>query len=192
MTGPLRYMPRPCDATPASSRNGATPASGPCPFRLDAPPGEFTAERYEKLADTAGRPGAEVPVDGPMFACHHTSDGAPVACGGWLAVCGDDHLGVRMAMAEGRLPREATRRPAGGPALFESYDAMATQQAAGVYDQRRANAWRRLAGHGDDLLTQLVGPEQAAEIRRQAEQFEADLHIEQRGSAGPDTVRSLT
>jgi hypothetical protein len=132
-----------------------------------------------------------VPVDGPMFACHHTADGAPVACAGWLAVCGGDHLGVRMAMADGRLTAEALRPAAGGPALFASYDAMAAQQADGGYDPGRANLWRRAAGHGGDLLVQLVGPEQAADIRRRADQFEAGRCFEERGSAGPDTRREL-
>jgi hypothetical protein len=143
MSAPLLHMPRPCDATDTS---------GPCPFRVDAPAGEFPASRYEKLADTAGLPGAEVPVGGPMFACHHTRDGAPVACAGWLAVCGDQHLGVRMALAEGRIEPEAVRRPVGGPELFESYDVMAREQADGVYDPDRAAASREAAGHNLPLV----------------------------------------
>lgn len=135
---PLLHMPRPCDATDKS---------GACPFRLDAEPGEFTADRYEKLADTAGMPGAEVPVDGPIFACHHTADGAPVACAGWLAVCGLDHLGVRMAISESRLPPRAVRRP-DGVDLFDTYDDMATQQANGMYRPAAAAESRQRARHG--------------------------------------------
>ena len=144
----LLHMPKPCDPTTSS---------GACPFRVDAEPGEFPAERYEQLADTAGGPGAEVPVGGPMFACHHTADGAPVACAGWLAVCGGDHLGVRMAMAEGRLSPEALRRPPGGPILFDSYDDMATQQSDGMYRPDVAEASRARAGHYRTMIDKMTG-----------------------------------
>jgi hypothetical protein len=141
MRAPIAHMPHPCDETDESGR---------CPFRVDAAPGEFTADRYELLADTAGLPGAEVPVGGPMFACHHTKAGAPVACAGWLAVCGDQHLGVRMAIAEGRLSVEALSQP--GHDLFSSYDEMAREQADGVYDPSVAATSRRRAGHNRPMI----------------------------------------
>jgi hypothetical protein len=144
----ITAMPRPCDATDKS---------GPCPFRVDAEPGEFTHERFEKLADTAGGPGAEVPADGPWFACHHTRDGAPVACAGWLAVCGVDHIGVRLSVSAGVIAPEALRRPAGGPELFESYDVMAREQARGMYRPEVAEEWRRRAGHGTGHSTFVTG-----------------------------------
>lgn len=147
MIEPLRQMPKPCDETTDSGR---------CPFRVDAVPGEFPAERYERLADTAGLPGAEAPVGAPMFACHHTRDGAPVACAGWLRVCGAQHLGVRMAVAERRLPAEALSGRPDDPELFESYDVMAREQSAGVYDPRRAAESRQRAGHNDDMLTKMT------------------------------------
>jgi len=170
----LLHMPKPCDATEKS---------GACPFRLDAEPDEFPAARYEQLAETAGGPGAEVPIGGPVFACHHTSDGAPVACAGWLAVCGVDHLGVRLAVAEGRLSPEALRRPPDGPALFDSYDDMATQQAAGMYRLGAAEAARRRAGHYRNMLDKVTS---RATSRRVCEVDESSS-----GSGGRDARRRL-
>jgi hypothetical protein len=144
---PLRHMPRPCDASDTS---------GPCPFRRDAPPGEFTAERFEQLAASAGAPGAEVPLGGIMFACHSTADGAQVACAGWLAVCGTDHLGVRFAASDGRLGPDAVRPQPGWPDLFDSYDEMATTQTLGAYDPETAEAFRDAAGHYADVITKLT------------------------------------
>jgi hypothetical protein len=101
-----------------------------CPWRRDTPPGQFPACRYEQLADTPGRPGAEAGLRAPLFACHKTAEGREQACAGWLAVTGRDHLGVRLAVATGRLPAEVLDPGAGWPALFDSYDEMAATQAA--------------------------------------------------------------
>jgi hypothetical protein len=176
---PLHAMPRPCDPTDKS---------GACPFRVDAEPGEFTHERFEKLADTAGAPGAEVPIGGSWFACHHTRDGGEVACAGWLAVCGVDHIGVRMAVSEGRIAAEALRRPADGPDLFESYDVMAREQSRGVYRPDVADEWRRRAGHGS--VVQLDGIVYGvADLGGRAEvctQRDTLTHADERGSGGGD------
>jgi len=101
-----------------------------CPWRLDTPPGQFPARRYEQLANTSGAPGAEASLGAPLFACHKTAEGREQACAGWLAVAGRDHLGVRLAVATGRLPAEALDPAAGWPALFVSYTEMAATQAA--------------------------------------------------------------
>jgi hypothetical protein len=178
MIEPLRHMPRPCDATATS---------GACPFRVDAEPGEFPAERYELLADTAGLPGAEVPDGGKVFACHHTADGAPVACAGWLRVCGHDHLGVRMALATGRLSPEALVRRDDEPDLFESYDVMATQQADGVYDVHRANRSRDRAGHNLSVIAKLIGGGRLRHVPDDA--CESGHREEISGHGGPDSRR---
>lgn len=149
MTGGLQHMPRPCD--PSQS-------SGACPFRRDADPGEFSAQRYEALAATAGGPGREAPPGAPMFACHHTADGAQVACAGWLAVCGHWHLGVRLAILTGRLDPTAIGPLQGWPELFDSYDEMAAAQSGdGTYDHRRAELQRSAADHDADTVTKLRG-----------------------------------
>jgi Family of unknown function (DUF6283) len=114
MKDPLPHRNRPC---------------GECPWRRDTPPGKFPACRYEALRETSGQPGAEVPLGAPMFACHMTQEGREVACAGWLAVCGIEHLGVRMAVLAGRLEPEDLRPGEGWPPLFQSYDEMAATQA---------------------------------------------------------------
>lgn len=78
-----------------------------CPWRRDSVAGEFPAERYKALRATAGSPGAEAGFGAPMFACHKSEPGRDRACAGWLARSGTDHLGVRLAVALGRLPASA-------------------------------------------------------------------------------------
>ncbi|MDH6284065.1 DUF6283 family protein [Prescottella agglutinans] len=100
-----------------------------CPWRRDVAPGKFTSERFDALADTSGGPGCEAPLSAPMFACHKTREGAEQACAGWLAVAGGDHIGVRLAVIQGRLD-PTTLAPGGDwPPLFDSYTEMADTQA---------------------------------------------------------------
>lgn len=148
MTDVIRHMPKPCEP---SARSGA------CPFRRDADPGEFPAQRFELLADTAGLPGAEVPIGGPIFACHHSADGSAVACSGWLKVCGYNHLGIRFAIATRQISPEAVRIMPEDPELFESYDEMAAAQSAGVYRRDAADRSRRRVGHGNFVASRLLG-----------------------------------
>jgi hypothetical protein len=148
MAAPIRHMPRPCDP---SDRSGA------CPFRRDADPGEFTAERFELLAATAGGPGREAPIGAPLFACHHTADGAEVVCAGWLAVCGHHHLGVRFAAVTGRLNPDGIGPLPGWPDLFDSYDQMAAAQTCGMYDPDTADAHRDTANHNADAIAKIRG-----------------------------------
>ena len=73
------------------------------PWRRDVAPGQFDTGRYDALGVTVGRPGREVPVVGPIFACHKSVEGTEEACAGWLAVTGYNHLGIRlMVAAQGR------------------------------------------------------------------------------------------
>jgi Family of unknown function (DUF6283) len=99
-----------------------------CPFRRDTEPGQFPACRYEALRATAGAPGAEVPPGAPVFACHMSTEGRDQACAGWLAVCGIEHIGMRIAVLAGRLEPEDLRPGDGWPELFGSYDEMAAVQ----------------------------------------------------------------
>ena len=100
-----------------------------CPFRRDTEPGQFPACRYQALQDTAGRPGHEAPLGAPLFACHKSPDGREEACAGWLAVAGYDHLGVRLAVAMGRLPGAALMPGEDWPELFGSYVETAAAQS---------------------------------------------------------------
>jgi hypothetical protein len=101
-----------------------------CPFRCDTQPGQFPACRYDALRETAGSPGSEVPLGAPFFACHKSPEGADEVCAGWLAACGIEHLGVRMAVLTGRLEPEHLRPGEGWPELFATYDEMAATQGA--------------------------------------------------------------
>ncbi|WP_425425580.1 DUF6283 family protein [Amycolatopsis marina] len=113
-TGALPHRRRPC---------------AECPWRRDTPPGQFPADRYAALAHTSGAPGAEARLDAPMFACHKTADGHEQACAGWLAVAGVHHLGVRLAVATGRLAPETLNPAPDWPPLFESFPQMTAAQA---------------------------------------------------------------
>jgi hypothetical protein len=100
-----------------------------CPFRMDTQPGQFPACRYDALRETAGAPGAEASMTAPMFACHKSPEGREEACAGWLAVCGIEHLGVRLAVLTGQLEPEHLRPGDDWPPLFASYEEMAAVQA---------------------------------------------------------------
>jgi hypothetical protein len=99
-----------------------------CPFRRDTASGMFPACRYEALRETAGERGAEAALNAPLFACHKSPEGREEACAGWLAVCGIEHLGVRLAVLTGRLEPEHLRPADGWPELFASYAEMAAAQ----------------------------------------------------------------
>jgi hypothetical protein len=89
-------------------------------------------ERFAALRLTSGSDDAMVIAGGPMFACHKGEPGtnADVACAGWLAVCSDYHLGVRLAIIRGELNPAAMEPAENWPALFGSYDEMAAAQGA--------------------------------------------------------------
>lgn len=102
-----------------------------CPWRKDAELGKFPAERYEALAETSEQP----MIDGmpdvwnqPMFGCHKGTPGAEtkdLACAGWLATEGWNHIGVRIALISGRLPGDVLQPGPGWPELYGSYEEMA-------------------------------------------------------------------
>lgn len=102
-----------------------------CPWRLDQPAGRFPACRYDALRDTSAGPrGESAPLGAPLFACHKTAEGREIACAGWLAVEGHRHVGVRLAVATGRLD-PATLEPAPDwPPLHGSYAALAAANGA--------------------------------------------------------------
>lgn len=84
-------------------------------------------ERYEALRVTVGGPGAEAGLCAPIFACHATPEGGERACAGWLAVAGRDHLGMRLAVASGRLDPTALAPPEEWD-LYDSYEEMVDAQ----------------------------------------------------------------
>ncbi|MEC3995225.1 DUF6283 family protein [Actinacidiphila sp. DG2A-62] len=115
VSGAVPYRRRPC---------------GNCPWRKDVEPGEFPASRYEELRVTSEqREGHEPGIGAPLFACHKTPEGREIACAGWLAAVGHRHIGVRLAVAQRRLPPEVLHPGDDWPELFDTYDEMATRQA---------------------------------------------------------------
>lgn len=102
-----------------------------CPWRRSTPPGQFPGTRYDTLRNTSGTRGAEAALNAPLFACHKTAEGQEQACAGWLAAVGAGHLGVRLAVIQGRLPATALQPGEGWPELFDTYDEMADTQRAG-------------------------------------------------------------
>lgn len=102
-----------------------------CPWRRDTTPGQFPACRYDALRTTSEQqPGAEPGFDAPMFACHKSPEGREEACAGWLAAVGHRHLGVRLAVATGRLPATALTPGGDWPPLFDTYRDMAATQGS--------------------------------------------------------------
>jgi len=100
-----------------------------CPWRRTADPGRFPASRYEEMRCTSDQSG----LHAPMFGCHKGEPGtdADLACAGWLAVAGADHLAVRMAVLAGRLEPADLAPGEGWPELYGSYDEMAAANGAG-------------------------------------------------------------
>lgn len=114
-----------------------------CPWKRSTPPGQFTAARFEALSNTSGsrnssghdtRTAPEVGLNAPMFACHKTAEGKEIACAGWLAVEGADHLGIRLAVITGHIPADALAPKPGWPELFNGYEEMAAAQGRSPTD----------------------------------------------------------
>ncbi|WP_446225013.1 DUF6283 family protein [Nocardia sp. IBHARD005] len=112
---PLPRRPRPC---------------AECPWRVDVAAGQFSRERFDDLRSTAGSDGREAWLDAPMFGCHKSPEGGEQACAGWLAAAGHHHLGVRVAVAFGRLDADALEPGTDWPDLHHSYDEMVDAKAS--------------------------------------------------------------
>lgn len=82
--------PRPCDS---------------CPYRQDVPSGIWAAEEYAKLVEFDA-PAHEQPHG--LFYCHQNplDSGKDRLCAGWVACHGSDLLGLRIAVAFGRVAPE--------------------------------------------------------------------------------------
>ncbi|ONK13239.1 DUF6283 family protein [Streptomyces sp. MP131-18] len=88
----------------------------PCPWRRDAPPGQFPAEVFRISAPTSYDQGTR------GFACHGHEAKNPYLCAGWLLRGASDNLMVRRYMAD-RTLLPPTLTP--GMELYDSYRAMA-------------------------------------------------------------------
>jgi hypothetical protein len=105
---------------------------GECPWRRDSIPGKFPPDRYTDLAVTAGQPGLEVPIGTPFFACHMSVEGRDAVCAGWAAVCGREHLGLRLAVVVGRAHAGVFDPQPQWPDLYESYTELSDVNSAVV------------------------------------------------------------
>ena len=97
-----------------------------CPWRKDQPAGRFPPERYESLKATSWtKERGSAPMGAPMFACHKSREGRDLACAGWLAVEGANHVGVRIALMQDRLDPKALSPGEDWPELYDEYAQMA-------------------------------------------------------------------
>lgn len=117
---------------------------GPCPIRSDNtgnPNAKFPAERWEVLSRTVPNPDTGMPpIPGEiMFGCHKGKPGSDeynpgpgddLACAGWLVRFGRDHLGIRMALMDGRLPATALEPGPNWPPLHETWDDVVRHQTS--------------------------------------------------------------
>jgi hypothetical protein len=110
---------------------------GPCPIRADNrdnPEAKFPAERWKALGRTVRDPDTgNQPMPGdPIFGCHKgdpaTND--DLGCAGWLVQFGPDHIGVRLAVATGRLPESALELGEHWPLLHETWDDVVRAQTS--------------------------------------------------------------
>ena len=72
-----------------------------------------------------------------LFGCHKGEPGssADLACAGWLAQFGGDHVGVRLAIVQGRLPASALVPGVNWPSLHESWADVVQAQTLPDTDQ---------------------------------------------------------
>ncbi|MCA2216337.1 DUF6283 family protein [Jidongwangia harbinensis] len=100
-----------------------------CPIRADNcdnPKAKFPADRWDELSVTVRDPETrhEPPIGEILFGCHKgaPSSNADLACAGWLAQFGTDHLGVRLAVVDRRLPPDALAPGSNWPPLHQTWD----------------------------------------------------------------------
>jgi hypothetical protein len=114
-----------------------------CPIRadnVDNPKSKFPPERWEALGVTVRDPltGREPGLNAPLFGCHkqEPGTGADLACAGWLAQFGHDHIAVRLAVAQLRLPADALRPGENWPPLHQTWEHVVRSQSI---SERNAN-----------------------------------------------------
>ncbi|MFF9076228.1 DUF6283 family protein [Streptomyces sp. NPDC014872] len=103
-----------------------------CPWLTSTDLTEFSDEDMDMLRRANGCPGAEAPVNAPIVACHRDqpSTAHPLRwCAGFLAVVGEQHLGIRLALAFEALPPQAVNPPASWPELYPDLDALIAARA---------------------------------------------------------------
>ncbi|MGW7314698.1 DUF6283 family protein [Streptomyces sp. NPDC054865] len=135
------------DGVPSAPRQ---PCGGeePCPWRRDAPPGQFPAAAFEMSAATS------IAGSTRRFGCHSSTPARPLVCAGWLLRGVSGNAEVQALMADGRLARPELPD---GVELYDSYAEMAA-----------ANGVALTQGTADFLPLQLVDDHYSAEEARSA------------------------
>lgn len=133
MSAPERALSEPGE-TPMARRSYPC---APCPIRadnVDNPDAKLPAQQWNDLRGTVRDPvtGEQPQLGAPMFGCHKGAPGTDgdLACAGWLARFGMDHITVRIAIASGRLPHQALHPGADWPPLHETWDEVVRAQTA--------------------------------------------------------------
>lgn len=121
---------------------GGDDRNGPCPWRKDAPPGEFPACRFDALRSTVTQ---QFPQ--PIFACHKSREGRDIACAGYLAVEGHGSVTIRLEVATGRLDPAALQPGPDWPELYGSFDEMVAAQDRSADAPRTGHAVRDRLRH---------------------------------------------
>ncbi|WP_100112514.1 DUF6283 family protein [Streptomyces alboflavus] len=122
-----------CSLKPGIERDHRKRPCTKCPWLTRTDLTEFTEADMEMLQEANGRRGAEAPLNAPIVACHRDQPGTTHAwrwCAGFLAVVGEQHLGVRLALAMDALPPQAVNPPADWPDMYPDLDALLTARAA--------------------------------------------------------------
>ncbi|MFI7195827.1 Uncharacterised protein [Nocardia africana] len=126
-----------------------------CPYRRDVPGGVWDAQEYEKLR-AYDRDMAEQPPG--LFQCHQTDADSDLRrlCAGWVGCHGDNLLGLRFALVQGRISGttfQAAIDYRSPVPLFSSGDEAADHGQAGIHrpspDAVRAIA--KICRHRSDL-----------------------------------------
>lgn len=97
----------------------------PCPWRSDAPPGQFPAQAYRDSAATS-QPGAT-----SYFGCHSSTREHPLICAGWLLRGAQHHDQAQRALTDAALT--LPELPA-GVELYDSYQDMAVANGVDPHD----------------------------------------------------------
>ncbi len=87
-----------------------------CPWRLDAPIGNFLPERFVNLAHTS------YDMNLAQFACHKSLEGSEIGCAGFLLAGAAHNLGTRLGLRAGTVDLDAV---SSDYPLFPSFRAMA-------------------------------------------------------------------
>jgi hypothetical protein len=95
-----------------------------CPWRKDVKPGQFTADRFRALANTAH----DMAIG--IFSCHKSAEEHPIACAGFILRGARHNLSLRLAYSRGDIGEISD----GGFPLHPNYRSMAIANGVAAND----------------------------------------------------------